>query len=380
MTVASLQKTRRLLACFSHLPWDLVFQRPQHLLTRAASDYSVLYVEEPIEAEVAAPRLDLRIRQAGVEVATPVLPRGMADRAAAVRALVFAEIERRNPVELVTWYYTPMALDYTDGIKADIVVYDVMDELSAFQNPPAGLIERETRLYAMADVVFTGGPSLYAAKRGRHPNIHSFPSSIDVAHFASARSHTEDPADQAGIAHPRIGYFGVIDERLDTALVAQVAAECPDMQFVVLGPVVKIDPASLPQAANLHWLGSKSYADLPAYLSHWDAGWMPFALNDATRFISPTKTPEFLAAGLRVTSTAVTDVVRGYGDLGLVEIADATTMAGLLRASLAPTDARWRARVNARLAQSSWDSTWAEMNAHLTRIEAARKIPVRRKA
>lgn len=380
MSAAPVQKTTRLLACFSHLPWDLVFQRPHHLLTRAALDREVLYVEEPVEAEVVAPKLDLRKRQAGVEVATPVLPYGTSDRTAAVRALVTAEIARRNPAELVAWYYTPMALDYTDGLSADIVVYDVMDELSAFQNPPPGLIDREDRLFALADVVFTGGPSLHAAKRGRHPSVHSFPSSIDVAHFASARGATGDPADQAGTAHPRIGYFGVIDERLDTGLVAQAAAECPEIQFIMLGPVVKIDPATLPQAANLHWLGPKAYGDLPAYLGHWDAGWMPFALNDATRFISPTKTPEFLAAGLRVTSTAVTDVVRGYGDSGLVEIADASTVAGLLRASLVPTDADWRARVDSRLAQSSWDSTWAEMDGHLVRIAAERKIPERREA
>lgn len=373
-------RPRRLLVCFSHLPWNLVFQRPHHLLTRAARDRAVLYVEEPREADVAAPRLDLCTVQGGVEVATPVLPHAAADRVALVRGLVMAEIERRDRDELVIWYYTPMALDVSEGLAADLVVYDCMDELSAFQNPPAGLIEREDRLFDLADVVFTGGPSLHAAKRHRHPRVHAFPSSIDVTHFGSARSQTTDPTDQAGIAHPRIGYFGVIDERLDGELVAQAAAECPEIHFVMLGPVVKIDPAALPQGPNLHWLGPKSYVNLPAYLGHWDAGWMPFALNEATRFISPTKTPEFLAAGLRVTSTAVADVVSGYGNAGLVAIADAGNVAEHLRASLAPPDPGWRKRVEARLALSSWDSTWAEMEQHLDRAAAGRITPARREA
>lgn len=365
MTAARVPLHLRLIVCFSHLPWDLVFQRPHHLLTRAARTHAVLYIEEPVAADVASARLDLRKVQAGVEVATPVVPLGTADSAALVRRLIDQEIARRKPASLITWYYTPMALDYSDRLNADLTVYDCMDELSAFSNPPPGLIAHEDRLLALADIVFTGGPSLHAAKRHRHPRVHAFSSSIDAPHFATARNHPADPADQATIPHPRLGYFGVIDERLDCALVAQMAAECPEMQFVMLGPVVKIDPAGLPQAPNLHWLGRKSYAELPTYLGNWDAGWMPFALNESTRFISPTKTPEFLAAGLRVTSTAVADVVRGYGSTGLVAIADADTMAANLRASLRAPDPGWQARVAAQLAVSSWDSTWAGMVQHM---------------
>src|SRR5690606_28943889 len=103
----------------------------------------------------------------------------------------------------------------------------------------------------------------------------------------------------------RIGYAGVIDERIDLVLLDQVARARPDYQFVMLGPIAKIDPATLPQRGNIHYLGSKKYADLPRYLAGWDVAMMPFALNDATRFISPTKTPEYLAAGRRVVSTAI---------------------------------------------------------------------------
>jgi hypothetical protein len=255
-----------------------------------------------------------------------------------------------------------------------------MDELSAFRDPPPGLLEREDRLFELADLVFTGGHSLHEAKRRRHPRVYAFPSSVDVGHFAAALARPADPADQAAILRPRIGFFGVIDERMDLCLVARAAADCPEIQFVMLGPVVKIDPGTLPRAPNLHWLGPKAYADLPAYLGGWDAGWMPFALDASTRFISPTKTPEFLAAGLPLTSTAVADVVRGYGTRGLVAIADASGIAAKLRASLAPPDPGWRRRVETHLAETSWDGTWAEMARHLDRVAAERVVIERRGA
>ncbi len=203
------------------------------------------------------------------------------------RALASVQYEN-----LVLWYYTPMALPFTDHIDADVCVYDCMDELSAFKNAPRELIQLERLLMQRADVVFTGGQSIYEAKRRLHKSIHPFPSSIDVAHFHKARKPGKDPADQAGIPHPRVGFAGVIDERLDIKLLAQAAEAMPDVHFVMIGPVVKIDPADLPRNANIHWLGGKSYAELPTYMAHWDCGWMPFALNEATRYISPTKTPD----------------------------------------------------------------------------------------
>jgi len=371
---------QRLLVCFSHLPWDLVFQRPHHLLVRAARDSAVLYVEEPREADVRAPRLNRRLVQGAIEVLTPLLPRGLPDSAEAVRRLVEEAVARRPSSELIAWYYTPMALDYSGGLRADVVVYDCMDELAAFQNPPHGLVERENRLFDIADLVFTGGHSLYTAKRHRHPRVYCFPSSIDVQHFRPARAKPADPTDQASVPHPRIGFFGVIDERMDREFVTQAASDCPEIQFVMLGPVVKIDPSSLPQAPNLHWLGPKTYAELPAYLGNWEAGWMPFALNEATRFISPTKTPEFLAAGLPVTSTAIADVVRDYGVTGLASIADADTIAETLRASLAPPDPAWHRRVEAHLARTSWDSTWSEMTHHLDLLLSERTPHERKEA
>lgn len=363
----------RLLIVFSHLRWDLVFQRPQHLLTRAARDFEVVYFEEPLIQPGATPHLHQRVDVSGVRIATPILPPEV-DPIVLQRRLLDGFLDRRPPERRFLWYYTPMALAFSDHLEADATVFDCMDELSAFKNPPAGFLMAEARLFDHVDVVFTGGRSLFAAKRGRHAHVLCFPSSIDAAHFGQARQSLTDPADQTAIPTPRIGFFGVIDERMDLDLVCQMARDLPDVQFVMLGPVVKIDPASLPQGPNLHWLGSKPYADLPAYLSHWDAGWMPFRLDETTRFISPTKTPEFLAAGLPVTSTAVPDVVTGYGgaDAGaLVRIATAADMAQALRASLAPPDPAWRAAVEACLARGSWDRTWAEMRREM--FAAARR-------
>lgn len=361
----------RLIVCASHLGWDLVFQRPQHLMTRAARDSAVLYIEEPRDEDVTEPVLRRRTDASGVEIATPVLPHGTRYRSQAIRTLIDTAIAAFDAEELVLWIYTPMALDHVGHLSPDVMVYDCMDELTAFKDPPPGLAERERQLLARADLVFVGGRSLFEAKRGVNPAMYLYPSSVDAAHFATAQGGLADPEDQAALPHPRIGFFGVIDERMDLDLVARAAEVCPDVAFVFLGPVVKIDPASLPRAANLHWLGRKAYADLPAYLGHWDAGWMPFALNDSTRFISPTKTPEFLAAGLPVVSSAVPDVVRDYVLPGLVTITEPDGVAAALRGALGPQDPGWSTKVAAHLAHLSWDRTWTEMDDHIRRVGAA---------
>lgn len=360
---------RPLLLCFSHLRWNFVFQRPQHVMTRAAAEYEVIYVEEPVDA--AGPASWEITTDSGVTIATPHLPAGgsHAARVALQKALVATLLQGRVPD--VAWYYTPLALEFSDTLGAGTVVYDNMDELALFHGADSRIRTEEARLLARADVVFTGGQSLYAAKRHLHANIHAAPSSVDVAHFSRKfAAPLADPADQAGIAHPRVGFFGVIDERMDTALVAALAARCPDTQFVMVGPTVKIDPASRPQAANLHWLGGKRYDELPSYMHHWDCGFMPFAINEATRFISPTKTPEFLAAGLGVVSTAIPDVQNPYGDLALVGIADdaAGFALALVDAIDAATDPFWQRRVERQLKSSSWDSTWAFMQGQIDAV------------
>jgi UDP-galactopyranose mutase len=228
------------------------------------------------------------------------------------------------------------------------------------------LRQLEAQLLRRADIVFTGGMSLYEAKREQHPNVHAFPSAVDVEHFAKARRDITDPADQRDIPHPRFGFFGVIDERLDRDLVAEVARRRPEWQLILVGPVVKIDPESLPRAPNIHYLGRKAYDDLPLYIAGWDAALMPFARNAATRFISPTKTPEYLAAGKPVVSTPIVDVVRGWGHLDAVRIA--ATPDEFVRETenalrLVANDPEWLEPVDRELANISWDQTWARMSA-----------------
>lgn len=359
------------LIVLSHLRWDFVFQRPQHILTRAAKNYDVYYIEEPIfEGELFSFR-EAR-RALGVRVIQPILPLGTSTADSILHQGDVAEAiaARAGGRHLTLWYYTPTALAFGNRIDADLVVFDKMDELASFAFAPPELRAQEAALMDIANVVFTGGASLHAAAAGRHSNIHCFPSSIDTRHFGAARAKRDpDPGDQALLPHPRIGYFGVIDERIDLRLIAEVAALRPNWQLVMVGPTAKIDPAALPQAANIHWLGGKDYQELPAYLAHWDIGWMPFALNDATRFISPTKTPEFLAAGLPLLSTPIHDVVEPYGRLGLVEIIN-TAPALVEAGDRMLADARLPARVAARLAATdsqlatgSWDATWAAMRA-----------------
>jgi UDP-galactopyranose mutase len=356
---------RTTLICFSHLRWDFVFQRPQHLMTRFARQMNVLYMEEPVWID-GPPALAIRSTPSGVEIAVPQITAGM-DGVAVIEAQrmlidrLLAERAIENPI---VWYYTPMSLAFSDHIEAESVIYDCMDELSAFRGAPPELVEWERRLFARADTVFTGGYSLYQAKRPHHPRVFAFPSSVDVAHFSRARERIADPQDQQPIAHPRIGHYAVLDERFDVALVAGIAEARPDWQLILIGPVVKIDPRDLPRRRNIHFLGPKTYDELPAYLSGWDLAFMPFALNESTRFISPTKTPEYLAAGLPVVSTAVTDVIGIYGDTGLVEIARTPDefLAAVGRHLENPPPRMERlAKIDKLLADISWEKTWAQM-------------------
>ncbi len=352
------------LVCLSHLRWDFVYQRPNHLMARAARDRRVLFVEEPVTEAGAEPGWRLHVHE-GVRVATPVLPELAPEAAEAALAALVARLLASERIEdPVAWFYTPMALPWSRALVADAsaVVFDSMDFLAGFRGAPPRIAELERELLAAADVVFTGGASLHDRLRSRHDNAHCFPSSVDIAHFATARGAVGDPADQASIPRPRLGYAGVIDERLDLELIAGVADARPDLELVLLGPIAKIRESDVPQRPNMHRLGLKPYAELPAYLGGWDAGWMPFARNEATRFISPTKTPEYLAAGLPVISTSIHDVVEPYGRLGLVSIAD--DVASTVAAVDAVLAGRHPARddVDAFLAARSWDRTWAAMD------------------
>jgi glycosyltransferase involved in cell wall biosynthesis len=359
------------LVCFCHLRWNFVYQRPQHLLSRFAKRFRVFFVEEPI---FGAEKNHLHVSKPSdnLWVVVPQLRDGLSEEEiyAAKRDLLARFFREMNIIKYLFWYYTPMALQFTRNFKPEAVIYDCMDELSCFKFAPPLLKKLEKELMARADVMFTGGYSLYEAKKDQHRNIYPFPSSIEKEHFAKARKQTKDPADQSNIPHPRFGFYGVIDERFDLELVRRVAEKRPNWHFVIIGPVVKIDPASLPQRSNIHYLGGKSYEQLPEYLAGWDIAFIPFELNESTKYISPTKTPEYLAAGKPVISTSIRDVVSPYGNNGLVHIADtAEDFIRFAELELKSKDkTKWLQKSDEFLANNSWDNTWSKMMHHINQV------------
>ena len=369
------------LLCFSHLRWDFVTQRPQHLMRRFAQGRRVFMWEEPIASDYPQPFLEHHyFAEANVTALRPRLPRTLStdQQEAALKRLLDRFVADCVPDAPVAWFYTSMMFGWARHLKTAAIVYDCMDELSAFAGADPLLVQREAALLQAADVVFTGGRSLYEAKRRRHANAHPFPSSIEAEHFAIARNATEEPADQRGLPHPRLGYYGVIDERLDLRLIDQVAAARPEWQFVFIGPVVKIEPADLPQRPNIAWLGGRDYSELPQYLSGWDVALMPFAINEATRYISPTKTPEYLAGGKPVVSTPIADVVADYGRLEAVSIAGTADefVAACEKALALPRQGAWLRAADAVLANTSWDKTFQQMDKLIRDVQATRKAAV----
>jgi UDP-galactopyranose mutase len=349
-------------------------------MSRFAQEHRVLFVEEPF-FDADADRIDIVDTGSNVLRLIPHLVANDRPANERIKPLLDAKLAELGVDNYISWFYSPMMVELAEGMKPEAVIFDAMDELSAFRGAPPELLANEGRLFAEADLVFTGGQSLYEAKKHRHQSVHAFPSSVDVSHFAKAREITEDAEQQSDIAHPRIGFVGVIDERMDTELLADIAGLKPDWQFVMIGPVVKISESDLPRKYNIHYLGMQSYDDLPKLLAGWDAAMMPFALNESTKYISPTKTPEYLAAGLGVASTPITDVVTPYGDMGLVHIARTARefVAALETALSEDADAR-NARVAEFLKENSWDRTFASMSGLIDGVIASRASDTNRAA
>ena len=354
------------LICFSHIRWNFVYQRPQHLLNRYALNNRVFIVEEPVfEANTDLYEIEKSNETANLWIIVLHVSRNTSfeKRNHTLKALLDSCMYSNNIQKYILWYYSPMALPYSDHLNPTLTIYDCMDELSAFKAAPPELKELEVCLMDRADLVFTGGHSLYEGKKHLHTNIHPFPSSIDKSHFVKARVFKEDPPDQASVPHPRFGFYGVIDERFDINLIDELSASRPDWHFVLVGPVIKINPDSLPKKENIHYLGRKEYKELPDYLSGWDVAMLPFALNGSTKYISPTKTPEYLAGGKPVISTSITDVVTPYGKQGLVKIADTAeefiTAAEQILAN--KNNEALGKKVDDFLANISWNKTWSRM-------------------
>ena len=339
----------------------------------------MIYFEEPRLCSTRAPVLEISQPLPRLTRIVPILPDTIDAhdaRNAQARLLErYVKTTQLNRYDL--WYYTPMGLHATQGLSPEVIIFDCMDELSAFLGAPPELRELERTLLSEAHVLFTGGASLYESKCLQHGNVHCCPSSIDHAHFAQAKQGLDEAEDQSAIPHPRVGFYGVVDERFDTELLDALAQLRPDLHFVIVGPVVKIQESSLPQGSNIHYLGKRDYNDLPSYLAGWDVAMLPFARNAATKFISPTKTPEYLAAGCPVVSTAIRDVVRPYGERGLISIADSPEdFAKAIDFERQRRDnPEWHARVNAFLSKTSWDKTWIYMSSAIETVREASVSP-----
>lgn len=351
------------LIVLSHLRWAWVWQRPQHLVSRFAqqriqSGSRTWFVEEPIAAGVRQPEIRHEERDGIIRIWLEVTgendPTGSISftdpRAAGYPALLaelLAELGSRPAPDL--WLYTPMAYDIAKCLDGGRLIYDVMDDLSSFRHAPEGLRLRQRQLLSAADVVFTGGRSLYRATLSqRRQDVHLFPSGVESRHYAASRSlrtpHSPNVA----------GYVGVVDERVDLELIAGLARDLPDWTVRIVGPVAKIDEESLPQAPNIEYLGMVAYPELPRIMAGFDVALMPFALNEATRSISPTKTLEYLAAGLPVVSTRVPDVVADYSDV--VHLADGgAEFAAACREVLTHAVAERDRRVRPIQARQEWD-------------------------
>jgi len=356
---------------FSHLRWSFVWQRPQQFLSRFAQRHPVLFIEEPHFDlnDGDEPVLEIEAAQANVTTAALHLP-GSLRGTDAVNPLMlhYARIaidsvngEGRfdNPLH---WYYSPMESAWSLGeIPGRGVVYDCMDELSQFAGAPRELLDNEKRLMNAADIVFTGGYELWLKKSQQHPNVHFFGCGVEYDHFSKAQDKSADvPADVRDLKRPIVGWFGVVDERVDYNLLRRLSELRPDYSFVIVGPVVKVDPASLPQAPNLHWLGGRDYKVLPDYCRAYDVCMMCFALNEATQYINPTKALEYLATGKPVVSTPVADVVRQYADT--VQIASTPEdFAACIDRALQSPDQEMIQKGIARAREAGWECTVEKM-------------------
>lgn len=361
---------------FSHLRWNFVYQRPQQLLARLAKHWRILFVEEPVHGAPGETGWEIESPAENVLVCRPhtsVASSGFSDEQIPyLQPLLKGLIDEHGSAQRSAWFYTPMALPLLAEVAPSTVIYDCMDELSAFLNAPPQLVQRENELLKLADIVFTGGPSLFRAKRDRHPSVHCFPSSVDRSHFGHP---APEPLDQANLPAPRLGFYGVIDERIDLDLLSALADAHPEWQIVMVGPVVKIDPGSLPQRGNMHYLGQRKYEELPAYLHGWDVCLLPFALNDATRFISPTKTLEYMAAEKPIVSTPIRDVEEPYSEIVYLGGSPASFVKACETALRAPGSERQErtARMRSVLSVTSWDATADAMKDLITEAPNRRK-------
>ncbi len=367
----------------SHLRWDFVWQRPQQLFSRFARSRDVLFVEEPLFLDDAVrPTLDLSQPIPGLHRAIPRLPSAYRESESAmhtaVRSLLLEAVGSAGALSYrfdtpIQWFYTPMPAPAMIGAFNEVaVVYDCMDELAQFKFAPTELVHRERFLLARADVVFAGGRSLAESKSRYHDNVHFFGCGVDAKHFGKARdAHTAVAPALSALTSPVLGYIGVIDERLDYALIASLAEHLPHASIAMVGPVVKVEERDLPRRENIHWLGQQEYESLPSFMKGFDVCLMPFAINKATEYINPTKTLEYMASGKPIVSTPVADVVRNFTPIVAVSDTVQGYLAAVTDALGAPSDELSKLGI-ARATESSWEGITGEMTMRMEEAIALR--------
>jgi glycosyltransferase involved in cell wall biosynthesis len=358
-----------------HLRWFCVCQRPQQIFSRLAAHHPITFVEE-LMWQGSEHRLEISEPYSNVVRIVPVLradertddtdTQYAAVMALLGRALSEHPLLRRRFASPIQWFYSPLVAPYfLDAFNATATVYDCMDELAQFRFAPPSLREREQLLISRADVVFTGGYQLYQSKSRRHSNVHFYGCGVDAEHFSKARQpETDVPAEVAKLRRPILGYFGVIDERLDYPLLAQIAEQVPDASIVMVGPLAKVEQQSLPSYPNIYWLGQRDYTELPALVKAFDVCLMPFALNEATQYINPTKTLEYMAAGKPVVSTAVPDVLHHFTPIVDVALTTEEFVAAIQRAARSPGAELIEQGID-RANRASWDSIVSAMRGHM---------------
>jgi glycosyltransferase involved in cell wall biosynthesis len=361
------QKMGSDIVVFSHLRWDFVWQRPQHLLSRLSKQHRIFFVEEPV-LKNAGPELHQ------VDTSIWVLqPKAPSIESPEFNDSVRKSLRRFGVTSPIVWMYSAAFVNQLDNINSHLIVYDVMDQLSSFKGASKELKNQEILLLNLAHLVFTGGKSLYLSKSRKHPYVYCFPSSIEQKHFQKPfYSKKTTPMDMRHIPHPIVGFYGVLDERLDTQLISDIAGVRPDIHFVLIGPISKIDADDLPNLPNIHYLGMKAYKELPLYLQHFDVAFMPFAMNEATKFISPTKTLEFMAAHKPIVSTPITDVVSDYSHVVKI-VSSAEEMAAAIDDLLHESSKQKKLRLTQEsriLARTSWDMTARAMEKLITLAES----------
>lgn len=353
------------LLCFAPIKWESVFQRPQHLMSYAAKKWRVFYIQEPeFERETTEPEMDVKElkKYKNLYVVSPKLPTALSknDTEKAMLNLLNRLCYEHSIQNYGIWYYTPVSNHYTTDLYPRVVVYDCITPIRTTQ--PA-LTDIENELISQSDLVFTNGKTLFEAKRDWHPQVYNFPSSIDKEHFMQARLELPEPADMEEILYPRLGLYGAIDECFDVELLRALSARRPDWQFVLIGPVVGIDEGALPKAENIHFLGERSYQELPSYISGWNAALMLVSTEKASQTHIPTRTPEYLAAFKPIVSTPVPDIFSPYEEMGLVNTASNVFEFETAIEEALSYDKRkeWKKTIDDFLKTHSWDVTWQQM-------------------